>query len=291
MTTAGAVTEFPLAAGVPSTITAGSDGALWFTETELVPGPQGNRPNGKIGRVTTTGQVREFTLPHAGTDAGAITAGPDDALWFTEGHNDPRTGTQLSAIGRITPAGTIREFPLPRPNTTFTGITAGPDHALWFTAQTVDPTGSGTAQIGRITTAGAFSFFPVPATSMLMSAGPGGGIAPGPDGNLWFTEITRDRGLAIGRITPAGTITDVPLAPAGRPAPASSPLGAITTGADDALWFTDIDGNAIGRVTPAGAVTEYPLPTPHASPVAITRALDGTLWFTEPAIWRIGHLE
>ena len=45
------VTEFilPTAAGRPSAITTGPDGALWFTEA-----------GGKIGRITTAGKITEF---------------------------------------------------------------------------------------------------------------------------------------------------------------------------------------------------------------------------------------
>jgi streptogramin lyase len=70
------VTSFT-ASGIsqPRIITAGSDGALWFTNfnTDL------------IGRITTAGTV---TLYHvdigAGTLAqpGRLAAGPDGALWF-----------------------------------------------------------------------------------------------------------------------------------------------------------------------------------------------------------------
>src|SRR5689334_16005534 len=53
----------------PYGITAGPDGALWFTNSD------------SIGRITTDGQVTRFT------DAGivrpyGITAGADGALWF-----------------------------------------------------------------------------------------------------------------------------------------------------------------------------------------------------------------
>ena len=47
-------------------------------------------------------------------------------------------------------------------------------------------------------------------------AGPTGGllrsIAPGPDGNMWFVEDSRD---TIGRITPSGTVTEfrIPMPP------------------------------------------------------------------------------
>ena len=63
----------------------------------------------------------------------------------------------------------------------------------------------------------------------------------GPDGNLWFTE---DAGNNIGRITPAGEITEFPL-----PTPGSGPAG-ITVGPDGNLWFTEQIGNKIGRINP-----------------------------------------
>ena len=53
ITTAGAIAEFT--EGVdPQGITAGPDGALWFTEFA------GN----KIGRITTEGGITEFTIPY-----------------------------------------------------------------------------------------------------------------------------------------------------------------------------------------------------------------------------------
>ena len=71
-------------------------------------------------------------------------------------------------------------------------------------------------------------------------------IAAGPDGNLWFTEPSGDK---IGRITPAGVITEF-LASTG-----SNPLG-ITAGPDGNMWFTEEVANKIGRITLAGVVTE-----------------------------------
>ena len=67
------------------------------------------------------------------------------------------------------------------------------------------------------------------------------GIAAGPDGNLWFTELFGNR---IGRITPQGVVTEFG---AGIKAGAA-PLG-ITTGPDGNLWFTEYGGDRIGRIT------------------------------------------
>ena len=67
-----------------------------------------------------------------------------------------------------------------------------------------------------------------------------GGIAAGPDGNLWFTERA---GNKIGRISPIGTITEFPL-----PTLNSGPTG-IAAGPDGNLWFIEYRANKVGRIT------------------------------------------
>lgn len=123
-----------------------------------------------------------------------------------------------------------------------------------------------------------------------------GGIAAGPDGNLWFTEVTCPAGAActngrLGRITPAGQITEFPL-----PNPASFP-GFITAGPDGNLWFTASEtGMAggsfgpghIGRMTPKGGITMFPLPGTNGNPFDIVAGHDGKLWFTQPGASEIG---
>ena len=64
----------------------------------------------------------------------------------------------------------------------------------------------------------------------------------------------------IGRITPAGTITEFPTPLAG-----SGDLEQIARGPDGNLWFTEFTGK-VGRITPAGVVTEFPLSSPASRP-------------------------
>jgi virginiamycin B lyase len=85
---AGTVTEFPVPSGSPFAITAGPDGALWFTEG-----------TGNIGRITPAGVITAFRLlsrcgKYGDCEPYGITAGPDGNLWFTE--------VSGSKIGRIT---------------------------------------------------------------------------------------------------------------------------------------------------------------------------------------------
>jgi virginiamycin B lyase len=67
-------------------------------------------------------------------------------------------------------------------------------------------------------------------------------VAVGPDGNVWYTKNNM-----LGRVTPAGVITELPIAEGQARA-----VG-LTAGSDrqpplhitDKLWFTDGSGNRI----------------------------------------------
>src|SRR4051812_45327274 len=160
-------TEYPVASGAAlRDMTAGPDGALWFTE----------RRGEAIGRVTTSGTVTEFPVPTSTDDPlpdpQGIAAGPDGALWFTEQTGD--------SVDRVTTEGVFTRYTLPGYATRNGGsrarsaIPAGPDGALWFLE-------TAPAAIGRITTAGAITEFPVP-------DGQPQDLVAGPDGALWMTD-------------------------------------------------------------------------------------------------------
>src|SRR5690606_5319601 len=99
-----------------------------------------------------------------------ITVGPDGNLWFTE-----VTGNK---IGRITPdaPNTITEFPLPTANSRPLGIVAAPDGNLWFGE-------SGSGKLGRIS--------PESPNTITEYGIPAGDVTVGPDGNLWYTSVSR----------------------------------------------------------------------------------------------------
>jgi len=99
------------------------------------------------------------------------------------------------------------------------------------------------------------------------------GIAAGSDGNMWFTEYN---GNAIGRITPAGIITEFALPPT-----SNHGLGGIAAGSDGTMWFADTGNNRIGRITPSGQFSFFVLPNQYTQPLGITAGPDGNLWFTE----------
>jgi virginiamycin B lyase len=116
-------------------------------------------------------------------------------------------------------------------------------------------------------------------------------LAPGLDGNVWFTydrDFNSPRGSAIGRIDPRGKETLF-----GSGFRRGSELGDIVLGSDGNLWFTDHGKQpAIGRITPQGAITTFTAGlTPDSKPRSIVAGPDGNLWFTDagktPAIVRV----
>jgi len=281
----GKITIFddPFGDPVPYGITAGPDGAIWFTD----PG------NDVIGRITTDG---DYTLQQsAGVEISTgITVGPDNNLWFTVEQSD-------AMIGRITPTGTVTLFKDPGGEYP-QGITTGPDGALWF--------GESNGTVGRMTTKGKIKHFTLGgvyteyagivtgpdkylwvtefvngshASARVIRLSAGGkskafhvGFAPnqicvGPDGALWFAE-----GSSIGRLTTVGKYTEFPINVKYADA------GGIATGPDGALWFTDFGEHfGIGRMTTKGKMQFFKPPASELGEFAeITAGPDGAMWFT-----------
>jgi streptogramin lyase len=129
ITTSGEITQFsiPEPAGYPDcsrsgpcgpvSITPGPDGAMWFTDSAA----------NKIGRITMSGEITEFSVPTPDSQPNGIVAGLDGNLYFTEYRGNK--------IGRITTSGAFTEFPIPTPGASPWEIALGPDGALWFTEE------------------------------------------------------------------------------------------------------------------------------------------------------------
>jgi len=234
----------------PYGITAGPDGAMWFTENYTA----------TVGRIEQSGAVTQYRTSTGPSAPYGIAAGPDGALWFADYAGN--------AIGRITTSGVVTEYPVPVPNALPMGIAAGPDGRMWFTMSS-----DSNEVIGAITTAGAFTFYQAPGNYT-------NSITAGSDGALWYTCPSCE----IGRITTLGVYSyyDLPSQDAG--------LGAITAGSDGALWFTESTANQIGRITTSGAITSYPVPTANSGLMGITAGPDGALWFAESAVKQIGRI-
>lgn len=306
------ISEFniPTNESLPSDITAGADGNIWFTEFNT----------DKIGRITPTGEITEFSLPGSEEDdfqrgPWKITAGPDGNIWFTE--------LSVSKIGRISPVGIFTEFQLPSTSSDPSDIVTGPDGNIWFTEHSIS------GNIGKITPSGIITEYMLPTSRgafISITSGPDGniwvtdggvkigkfnpespletyveftvpgehigtwGITTGPDGNIWFTENDASK---IGRISPTGTLTEFSV-PFDTFDTSNNPIVDITKGTDGNLWFTEHGKNSIGRITPDGVITELPLNRNDKfnsdNPYSITPGADGNMWFTEYTGNKIGRV-
>ena len=235
----GTVTEFPLptqankwmggddplSSAGPGGITAGPDGAMWFTESGA----------GQIGRIGPDGVITEYPVPRREGSPGSpfpygIIPGPDGALWFHE---------QIAArLGRIDP-GTkvITEYELhPRPSNRMEWssggpLVRGPDGGFWF--------GDWLTTIYRVGTSGLMTPFRIAPPADGIRA-----IVAGPDGQLWFAD---QRSPAVFRMTTKGVVTKL-WVPPGAPKAWES-FGGMTVAPDGAVWVTQPWANKITRLS------------------------------------------
>jgi streptogramin lyase len=97
-------------------------------------------------------------------------------------------------------------------------------------------------------------------------------IAPGPDGNVWFTNTDADM---VGKVTPGGTITEYPIGDGKFPYD-------IVAGRDGNLWFTENINDKTGAVSTGGTlVHEYYAPGVDSRPTGITVAPNGEIWWVD----------
>ena len=233
----------------------GPDDALWLTCNDVIchvdpdggglidspsrygtPGPDGSfwtvdGTSGTVSRITVYGVVTTFhglePLP-AGSYPGRPVAGPNGDMWFIYGN----------ALVSVTASGSIASHQLPPTLKPGPGVAvaAGPDGNLWM------PTIKGIARLspdGRV-----LGRYPLEGTPE--------DVAPGPDGDVWFTY--RAVG-GIGRITPSGHVSEFSEQIAENAEPAS-----IVRAADGGMWVTAFHFRIVWRIDPAlpVATTESP---------------------------------
>jgi virginiamycin B lyase len=217
-----------------------------------------------LGRLTTFALGGGHALPFSEHD---LAVGPEGDVFFGELH---ATAGPLridrSAIGRLSPTGRLAQFDIGAGGAEVGSIATGPDADLWFTLRY--PGGSVRAGrwVGKMTPDGLVTRFRVD--------GAPGQIVAGPDGALWFADSDGDQS-ALGRISPEGALTYVPL-------PGFVP-SSLAVGWDGSFWVTGAaeprSANELARVTPSGPVTMYPVPGDEGTE-AIARGPEGDMWFT-----------
>jgi virginiamycin B lyase len=247
---AGAYSSFAVS-GVPGDqngIAAGTDGALWFSETN------------RLGRITTSGDVKTYPLPNA-IRPGRIVTGPDGALWFLE--------TNRPAVGRVTVGGDFSEITLPGDQPA-KGIVAGPDNAVWVTR----------GSVFRLTPAGEATEYHVAQFSQdnVKPEAASGGIVVGRDGAIWF--ITK---YALHRMTVDGHDTIEAGGPDVIPASSNPPQTDLAVDGNGDFWISTIaSGGSQGTVQRApGQSPQNVQPAkgyPGDVPTAVATGPDSSAW-------------
>lgn len=214
--------NLPTTGAMPSGITVGPDGNLWFTEVGsgvdkigritpdgrhikefqlpsgslsvpgffdgITSGPDGmlaftERGSGKIGFISTRGDITEISIPTTSSGPADITVGPDGMLWFTE-FNSSKIGHIVRKDGQFS----VQEFPVVTSGSGPGGISKFDDKRLVFTEFGSLPSISPSVRsgIGIIDLSGQVSEFPIPTT--VTNSHPFG-ITKGEDGTAWFTDF------------------------------------------------------------------------------------------------------
>lgn len=280
--------EFLLPKGTyPSSIVAGSDGAVWFGTypyyTNHPPTHLG------IGRIALNGKQRYFLFENGVYD---VALGGDGRIWFTNAYQAPYS------VGAVTTQGAFTQYTVPSDGTP-ESISADPSQHLWYTAfggtpdiVEIDSSGStiatydvksGNADKLAYGTNGVVWFVAIANPSVVgriangkAHSAPIGGpnyipgpMALGPDGRMWICD-----GSMLAAVTHLLVVTRYPL-------PSKGNCAGVTAGPDGNLWATDFLNSAIVRVETNGTMTEYPTPTKQMIPFAIAPGPDGNIWFTE----------
>lgn len=216
-----------------------------------------------IARISLAGYPDYFPMP-AGSAPHGLAYDQQNRLWLTfEG-----TGhlAQIGADGKV--AGKpidVAIYPKSggRLNTRPHGLGVASDGALWFT-------GKLTNTMGRVF-GGKVEHFALPTIGAVPIY-----VAPGPDGDVWVTELTGSR---IAHVTRGGAVCEYVI-PTGN----SRPIAIIPAPDGKSLWFTEEAGGKVGKIAlpidPGNPITEFPIPLTQSSAIlaGLTFDKDGAMW-------------
>jgi streptogramin lyase len=178
--------------------------------------------------------IDEFPL---GATPTGIVYGGDGALYVT---------TTAPSILRVSADGAVTaRYPLTANGSPTPSLPIFAGGALWFSLTRTDASNYVTTSLARRAADGAITEFPIRTPSATVTS-----LAAGPDGNVWFTQSgTRE---AVGRITPAGLVTEF--------TGAKSTPTSIAADNSGRLWITEAYGR-IAQVSTTGTLTESPTVT------------------------------
>jgi virginiamycin B lyase len=230
---------------------AGPRNDVWFLE----PKP------GKIGTISSAGNIREFTLPASGDDLWQSALGSDGTIWFLD-----RNGILV----RASESGEIRAFDSVKAFEPLEYIAAGPGR-IWFTIS--KPFfANGIASMdaaGNITTMHLPTSYPIAFEGLRFDG----------NGRLWYIEgntqrprVVKFENRTLHEFTPPNSLT----------------LGTLVY-SSGYMYFSE-EGRLARISVENGAISEFPLSSAKASPWSIAAAPNGEVWFTEYPGNRLGHL-
>lgn len=162
-------------------LAAGHDGNVWFTK----------KWDSVVSSLTPDGAYTEYRAPSGELDD--LASSPDGSIWFTDPGNN--------RIGCLSPDRTFTWLAIPTPDSGLQSIAVGPDGNVWFTETKANRIGLVEASSGELEefeVAGDFPAF--------------SDIAIGPDDALFYSQVSAPINR-IGRITPAGVVSEIALAP------------------------------------------------------------------------------
>ena len=210
-------------------VAAGPDGNIWFTVTNF---------SGSSGIANVNPSTGNITFYTTGMNSGAqpysIVAGSDGNMWFTDVNNNaPAIGTFNMASKNITEYTNGLSSYNPA-----TGVSNQPYYLASAPGKLYVSDAAGFIGTFVIST----QAFTESSTGLQRNASPGT-IIPGPDGKLWFDDMSFLGDPLIGSLDPStGAVQEY-----SSPASYDIRSMAYTSGSD--LWFTDLNGNAIGHIT------------------------------------------
>jgi virginiamycin B lyase len=262
ITTGGAIHEYALSSGSDAyDITAGSDGNVWFTQTNdnYVTHFSPSNPASQTWHV----------LPTAGSYPAGIASGASDGnVWFAaNGIN------QVGVISTSSYAITQLNPPVNACGVSVEAFALANDGHLWFTE-------SFNGYVGRINPGSPLSAttFTEYSIDTALGGSPGCGyprlgITALPDSSLWMSGLSNLVRFPL----PSGP----PALVAGTPSTGWAPM---TAGSDGHVWLAAIAG--VQRVSASGTVQSF-----GTNPASfITPGPDGNIWFTETSVNKIGRI-
>jgi virginiamycin B lyase len=168
----------------------------------------------------------------------------------------------LPAAASATPAGRTTLYPLPK-GTEAEVLTVGAGGYLWFAG--VHHGSQPSNVIGWLTPNGKVHEDAIPESGSALGIG---GLTPGSEGGMYFTEPAANR---IGRLTPDGSFGGFTVS-----TPAARPTG-IVAAPGGYLWVSLEAAGKVVRLSPTGLANEIPLPA-GLKPAAIALGSDAAAW-------------